>query len=979
MATPCDNVELFVDGELTPGEAEAFRQHLPDCAKCQREVTDLLQLKFLAQRHLEDAGEHVPAPLRPVPAPSLWRRPVFVTSLALAAAVLVMVAVRLLLPSTPGQDVWLAQRSERLLEARLAYPGADVYRAPASRMMSGEAHPEELPLSALAEIEDDPHGVAAAYLVRDDKGLAEQALRKLEKLEASPDVENDRAVALLLEGKPEEALRRVDAVLEAHPRHPQALWNRGLALRELGLPLLAARAFSEVAELKEPGWSGEAAQKAESLRRTTFERRDRWKAIREAGLSLLEKTPAPGVLPEHFEQSPISRLLFYDAVRAAPDRERVLALRPLAQQLDARAGGDVLQRYVLRIADSDFSRRAPLARQYVALVQGRLSREDMERFVAALLASREDDLVLGALVLSGATSRNLAAYETRAAATRDPWFQLLAAQERAKTEIAAGRWSEATRTLLEARERCPMPGLEYRCLFLERELSSLYIQRRMMDAARTRTERGWREARASNEWRLEDDLLWNLSQVARLVNDGTLTRAYLGEYLERGKDDADMRRRAHQDLASAAIQQLRVDEARQEIDAALATGLPLGFSGAVSLVQISRLKSAPQDEQALNRALETVRPTLTAGQRAIATNMLGQFYLERDAERGRTLLRQAITEAGAPGLEEDTGARRARAYSYTTLIHDAGRRGTFAEALELFERERGMKLPERCLLAVSEDTNQTLLLARGPTGELLGQYDGARRQPLPQRLEGLVPEKLLAALRACPRVEVLARPPLHGRAGLLPPELAWSYLTRTSEPRVPPRTGRAVHLVVSDVELPPDSNLKRLNAWTPAFGPDEHRVPLSGADATPSRVLAAMKDATEIDLVAHGIIDGYSNTSYLLLASGQEGPELSVPRVRTASLRGAPFVVLAACQAAHTAYTFDTPFSLPAAFIEAGARGVLAATVEIPDLEAGAFFNAVRERIRTGTAPALALRDERMQWLRAGRGTAWLDSVLLFE
>jgi CHAT domain-containing protein len=188
-----------------------------------------------------------------------------------------------------------------------------------------------------------------------------------------------------------------------------------------------------------------------------------------------------------------------------------------------------------------------------------------------------------------------------------------------------------------------------------------------------------------------------------------------------------------------------------------------------------------------------------------------------------------------------------------------------------------------------------------------------------------------------------------------------------------------VHLVVSDVELPPDSNLERLNAWTPAFGPDEQRVPLSGADATPSRVLAAMKDATEIDLVAHGIIDGYSNTSYLLLASGQEGPELSVPRVRTASLRGAPFVVLAACEAAHTAYTFDTPFSLPAAFIEAGARGVLAATVEIPDLEAGAFFNAVRERIRAGAPPALALRDERMQWLRAGRGTTWLDSVLLFE
>jgi CHAT domain-containing protein len=192
-----------------------------------------------------------------------------------------------------------------------------------------------------------------------------------------------------------------------------------------------------------------------------------------------------------------------------------------------------------------------------------------------------------------------------------------------------------------------------------------------------------------------------------------------------------------------------------------------------------------------------------------------------------------------------------------------------------------------------------------------------------------------------------------------------------------------VHLVVSNVDakLPPGMSLKRLNDWTPVFGPGEQRITLSGAEATPSRVLAAMKDATEIDLVAHGIINGYSNTSYLLLAPEQEGAseELSVPRVRSASLRGAPFVVLVACHAAHTAYTLDTPFSLPASFIEAGARGVLAATVQIPDLEAGAFFNAVRERIRSGTPPALALRDERVQWLRAGRGAAWLDSVLLFE
>ena len=213
---------------------------------------------------------------------------------------------------------------------------------------------------------------------------------------------------------------------------------------------------------------------------------------------------------------------------------------------------------------------------------------------------------------------------------------------------------------------------------------------------------------------------------------------------------------------------------------------------------------------------------------------------------------------------------------------------------------------------------------------------------------------------------------------MLRPELAWSYLTRSSPPRAP-RPGPAVHLVVSSVDLPPEANLKQLNPWHASFGAEEQRQELSGAEATPSRVLEAMKDATEIDLVTHGVLNAYADSSYLVMAPGQEGWELSVAAVRGASLQGAPFVVLAACHGAHSTYSVDDPLSLPAAFIEAGARGVLAATVQIPDLEAQAFFNAVRERMRSGTAPALALRDERMRWQREGRGKDWVNSVLLFE
>jgi hypothetical protein len=57
---------------------------------------------------------------------------------------------------------------------------------------------------------------------------------------------------------------------------------------------------------------------------------------------------------------------------------------------------------------------------------------------------------------------------------------------------------------------------------------------------------------------------------------------------------------------------------------------------------------------------------------------------------------------------------------------------------------------------------------------------------------------------------------------------------------------------------------------------------------------------------------------------------------------------------------------------------VLAATVDIPDAEAGPFFVAVQERIRAGQAAAPALRDVRLEWL--GKDPeSWVRSVLVFE
>lgn len=905
-------------------------------------------------------------------------------AVAVTCCTVVAIAVGLLLrASEPPDDAWLARAPERLIEARIALPQADRHRPLAARTMGGGgAAPGMLPLATLARLEKRgaPRELAEAYLVRGDPNLADEALRQLEGVQPSPEVESDRSVALLLKGHLEEALRSVDRALERAPRHPQALWNRALVLRELQLPLLAAQTFQDVAALGEPGWSDEAKQKAAALREAVDARRRRWESVKAAGEALVSGKPPPGegLDPHH----PISRIYIYDAVRAAPSAERVLALLPLAQAFDREAGGDVLERYVRRVAASDFRSRERFVRAYDALRRGAFPGKERESLTADLLRSREDDLVMGWLVLTHRVGEHLDTFEARAAASGDPWFQAIAAQERAKVEWARGELAQARKRLDAALRACRTARVEFRCQGLEVELSTLYLDLTWMDEAQAHASRGIAAARASADWGRELQFLYNLAQGARLRNDFPLARALWREVLERNRGDKQQERNAFQNLANVELNALRFDRARVELDHALATGLPLTPLGAAVLADIARVVPAPGDERAIEQALGATGATSRPSQVAMATHVRGRFAIERDPEKGRALLRQAIREAEARGLSErDASARRAQAYSYTSLLLDEGRAGAFDAAMALFAEELKLRPPERCVLAVTADSERSLLVARGADGRALGRYEGARPTPLPANLQGFVPEEMLAALRPCERVDVLARPPLHGRAGLLPPDRVWLYRTRPSPPPQP--VGRAVHLVVADVSFPKSAPgleaLKPLNAWPPDLDPSEARVVLTGTEATPSRVLAQMASATEVDVVAHGIVREASDASYLVLAPEADGFELTATRIRGRRLAGAPLVILAACHAAHAAPVLYEPFSLPAAFIDAGARGVIAATTEIPDVEAGRFFNAVRARIRAGASPATSVRDERVEWTREGKGRTWLESVLVFE
>jgi CHAT domain-containing protein len=158
-------------------------------------------------------------------------------------------------------------------------------------------------------------------------------------------------------------------------------------------------------------------------------------------------------------------------------------------------------------------------------------------------------------------------------------------------------------------------------------------------------------------------------------------------------------------------------------------------------------------------------------------------------------------------------------------------------------------------------------------------------------------------------------------------------------------------------------------------------VVLRGADATPSRVLLAMRDASVIEFHTHGILgNDVSESSYLVLS-----PELDRQYALTADdvagveLAARPLVILGACHAADSSKSPESGVGLPEAFLRSGARAVIASPDAVEDVGGGAFFTAVRERVLRGADPAVAVRDERLHRLAMSHDDAWVAGVVVFE
>jgi hypothetical protein len=970
MSTLCQKLHLYFDGELPPEEEENFRHHMARCDVCGEQLHELMQLELLGQKAL-----NAPIPLqdarprRRVPARVMWNVGAVA---ALAASVLVMVTLSL--RSGGQQDGWVAEAPTRTLEARVTWPSADRYR-PYVPMRGGTGAEEPVSLRELAGMEErgELRGIAAAYLLRGD---TQQASSFLGRAPASLDRECDRAVVAMEAGKYEEALSLLDGVLQVKPDHPQALWNRGLVLREMGLTLMAAEAFEAVAKLGEPGWSEEAKERARTLRQGTMNHIRSWQEAHASMRALITTPDARLPLAEARQHPGMVRSSFYEVLFSTTSRERALALLPLAEELDRVHGGTVLRDSVRRVAERDFRRRAPLARGYGQLVLKQ--HPSPQTFLEELARSGEEDLYMAALLLRKTAPDHIDVVQRAARAQKDPWFDLLTERELAAHEEGLGQWWKAENRLQAALQACREQRLPYRCASLEKRLADLYLGLHRPADAFEHAWSGWMMGKEMGDLDYEMQFLQELAQIALLRRSLPSARAYLQESLVRGQATCRQRTYIHRNLAQIAYLGFRPDEARRELDLATECGQSLGLPGAATLSEIAHYGIQPGDAEHLRQALDELRRAdASDGDRALMALIEGRFELARERDAGRKLLREAISLADA--RPSDVAARRARAFAYSSLILDAGRTGAYADALALMAEELRVKAPDRCVLAVAVEQERTLVVTRGRAGELLGHYDASRTAPLGEDVSGLVPEAMRGALGNCEHVDVLARPPVHGHTGLLPTGVAWSYLVGrgTSEPR-PVVAGK--HLVVTDVEISRALQLPRLPPLEPSRIKDPARVLLTGTQATPSRVLADMADASEIELHAHGLISPeVSDASLIVLAPEADGRyALTASQIREQRLAGAPLVFLATCRAAKTAPFPHEPFSLPVAFVEAGARAVLASTVDIPDT-AGRFFDAVRERVRAGARPSVALRDERQRWLEAHPDAAWVRHVLLFE
>lgn len=889
------------------------------------------------------------------------------------------------------------QFTHRLLSEYRSYPidAAGNADGNADGNPAGPVPPARLRLD-LEAVEDlkkagDLHATCSAWAADGSPGTLEHAQACLDELaprteergivklavtpSPNPDVDSDRAAILLLLGKPGEALWLIAGVLAARPEHQAAEWNRALAFQSLGATAMAAAVFERIEGRGIPGWSGEASERKVVLLRADGERRRAYEDVISRGQAMV----AGGAVPlDRVRTMPgYLRLYFYDAVRAAPSAERVRRLEPLAEALDRHDGGHVLVSYVRRIAQAPFDRRASLAEIYrrLAADYNALGAAGEEEYLVRLRAAGLEDLLLGALVLTGRVRDHLAEYQELAKRSGDPWFLQIAENEQAKAEMARGEYSKAEARLRALLATSEQERLAYRYLRAEFSLVRLYISRLSLAEAETEVKAGLSLARKVGDWAAETNLLGELFQIAQLRNARPLAAAYLEETGKREPENCQRQRFVHENRALMHLLDLRFEEARREIGAAPLCGEPRSLTSVYVRADLDRVGVPVEAPAQLREEIAVLRQRhLAPSKQAAFEHVEGLLLMKHAPQEGRQHLQRAVALTdGMPSLDVTALEARIRASEELSLF--AGKAGDATAALLPLAEEAGISLPAQCVLGAVAFGERSLVVLRDGYGVSRLRYEDHRTSPHIDMKE-LVPSDFKVTLASCDRIDVLASPMLRGRPELLLGTYRWATRTRHPMPTSPAQC-KDHQLEVRDANPPSDLRLPRFSTGSSDLPSNPVRTVLSGDAATPEAVLDAMPRATAILIAAQAFTtDGAAS---LILSPGKDKHTLDSDDLQRVELPCAPLVALILAPAEGMMLAPQEPRHQAETLLQRGAREVFTVRGPVPGSEYRQFFGMLFARIQAGVPAAQALGDLRTMWGMNYSDSAWIDGIVLFE
>jgi cellulose synthase operon protein C len=602
--------------------------------------------------------------------------------------------------------------------------------------------------------------------------------------------------------------------------------------------------------------------------------------------------------------------------------------------------------------------------------------------VRAARAAGADDIAIGAL---SRTRWSAPARELRAlvAPTGDPWLRLLGDERAALAAALTDDYVTAEAILREALDRCRSSRLRYRCSLLLLKLMDVHGWNHRVQPAIAAASEARALAAEGNFLPLFVRATGQLAVFEAHRDAHGLAHVYAAETVLWGEPCVEVQEARHY-LADTALEEHDFSEARRQmaaVERCPERSTRFGLAGAGVLSELVR---DPKDGWVearpwLDEALAAVRrsPVRSPPREAFASMLQGQSLIEREPEQGRMLLRRAIDEVKAlprPSILGD----KARAHAFIGLIGDAASRAAYDEALRLTLALEGLPDPGGCLVAVAHHFIRTSVVARGPTGKLVGRFHPRSTEPPG---EMVLPAEVRGVLAGCAAIPVVAPAPVCGAPHLLPADWAWAY---AAAPRggAPAAQGSIRRLVVSNVPSPASMHLPPLRRWRGAARTGEEAIDLHGQQATPAAVLAAMTEADVIELHVHGIRDRTLTDAIALVLSAGDGSNdnayLTPADLGKLTLRRHPLVLLGACQAARGAHYGPLASSLPAALLRAGAKLVLASPDPINDADAGPLLDEFQHQLATGLRPAVALQKVRASFL-ARHPAHWSRELVLFE